>query len=261
MAGTALTSSSTHQLSTLAWALATEHAGAGSGRLRNVPADVLDGLNRELVAAGILSELSPQEEVELVPEWLQLIRQAGDAPLRISCVARTDLISVHSRVALFGGVGLSVTFSRDITGTDGRVLVTGIHDTTTIKVFSEQDLWQTLSGTFPVALPYGADATGVPDGSDMALAASHPRATFHFAVEARTPELPGRFSTHRAWALSESLYAVKTESSGAAAPVLMPEPAFRMSEQVVWDVLGGHDFLASAAPSGAGNDNVGDGKP
>lgn len=267
-------------------------AGAEVPGYRSGPeAALLAGLD-EPTRAGIAGELTTagitDTEGNIRPQWLRAVGQAATAPIRVSLVSRSGGHSTHCRVDLFEGRGIAVEFTRPVaTAADGRTAAVGGADVVTVTLLSEAVLWHVLARSMPqfpeltagapgpdtgtgdsgpvpgrdgakttlsaadVAALAGGGAAGVPP--DVAAAVASAKATVYLEVQSRAagPGLPYRGAG--VWALSDSLYSVRTTGPATARRLVMVETAVGdIARQLVWHVLGAHDFLArrsSAEPA------------
>ncbi|WCI09780.1 hypothetical protein PJ267_10050 [Arthrobacter sp. OVS8] len=91
-------------------------------------------------------------------------------------------------------------------------------------------------------------AAGVPAGVAAAVAAAN--ATVYLEVQSRVAGGGVQYHGAGVWALSNNLYSVRTTGPAAARRLAMVEaPAGDIARQLVWHVLGAHDFLASGTPA------------
>jgi hypothetical protein len=237
----------------------------------------------ELNTAGITD---PAGNIQ--PQWLQALGQAATAPVRVSMVSRSGGLSTHCRVELFDGRGIAVEFSRPVaTAADGTVAATDVADVVTVTLLSEEVLWPVMARSMPqfpeltaggggshtgagdsgpvpgrdgeritlpavdaAALARGG-APGVPPGVADAVAAA--KATVYLEVQSRPAGTVVPYRAAEVWALSDSLYSVRTAGPSTARRLVMVETASGdIARQLVWHVLGAHDSLAlrtSAEPA------------
>jgi hypothetical protein len=100
----------------------------------------------------------------------------------------------------------------------------------------------TLSAADVAALAGGGDA-GVPPGVAAAVAAA--KATVYLEVQSRAAGTGVPYRAAGVWALSDSLYSVRTAGPDTARRLAMVETASGdIARQLVWHVLGAQDFLA-----------------
>lgn len=254
------------------------YSASGPARmLSGLDDDTMGALREELAVAGITTAAG-----SISPQWILAIWQASNAPIKLELVSRADGLSTHSQVSLFDGRGLANTFSRTVaTEADGSVSVVGIGTVSTITLFTEDILWPVLAGSMPPhpkltatgsADPDSSSLTGGPrikvsaeevsklvDGSegattvpnDVTAAIKSPTATVHLSVVAgseagdatRSDE---HYQSAAVWALADKLYSVKTTGADSQRSLVLAErPPGHIAQQVVWSVLGAHDFLSS----------------
>lgn len=240
--------------------------------------DAMGKLSEQLTVAGITNAAG-----SISPQWILAIWQASNAPIKLELVSRAGGLSTHSQVSLFDGRGLAIKFSRTVsTGTDGSVSITGIGDVSTITLFTEDILWPVLADSMPPHPELTATGTENPESSsltggprirvsaeevsklaewfegdaatvpnDVAAAIKSPRATVHLSVvagtEARDAAGSGEhYQSAAVWALADKLYSVKTTGPDSQRSLVLAErPPGHIAQQVVWSVLGAHDFLSS----------------
>lgn len=252
---------------------------------------VLAGLD-EPARSGIASELHTVGITDAAgkvrPQWLRALGHAATAPVRVSLVSRSGGLSTHCRVDLFAGRGIAVAFTRPVaTAADGRVAAIDVADVVTVTLLSEAVLWPvmarwipqfpeltagggspdagtedsgpvpgrdgattTLSAADVAALAGGGDA-GVPP--DVAAAVAAAKATVYLEVQSRATGAGLPYRAAGVWAFSDSLYSVRTTGPATARRLVMVETASGdIARQLVWHVLGAHEFLArrtSAEPA------------
>ena len=233
------------------------------------------GIAGELDTAGITDDTGTVR-----PQWLQVLGQAATAPIRVSLVSRSEGLSAHCRVDLFEGRGIAVGFSRPVaTAADGKVAAVEVAEVVTVTLLSEAVLWPVLARSMPpfpeltaggggpdagtgdagpvpgrdgakttlsaadvAALAGGGDA-GVPPGVAAAVAAA--KATVYLEVQSRAAGTGVPYRAAGVWALSDSLYSVRTAGPDTARRLAMVETASGdIARQLVWHVLGAQDFLA-----------------
>lgn len=251
----------TYRMTSLAWALAVhtaaetlrDEAGVNLPGYRPGPeVALLAGLD-EPARAGIAGELTTAGITDAAgnihPRWLRALEQAATAPIRVSLVSRWDGLSTHCRVDLFDGRGIAVAFTRPVaTAADGRVAAAGVADVVTVTLLSEAVLWPVLARSMP---PFPGLAAGVPPAPDPAAAAAAAvdvaaaKATVYLEVQSRAAGTGVPYRAAGVWALSESLYSVRTAGPATARRLVLAETADGdIARQLVWDVLGARDFLA-----------------
>ncbi|WP_156367464.1 hypothetical protein [Arthrobacter sp. Leaf69] len=257
-------------------------AGSGSGPAPAALAD-LAGLDeptrsaiaRELTTAGITDDAGT-----LRPQWLRALRQSAAAPIQVGLVSRWDGFSTHCRVNLFDGRGLAVEFTRPVdTSADGRVTAVSVADVVTVTLLSEAVLWPVMARSMPqfpeltagagrpdivtgkscpapgrdggkttlsaadVAALSRGNTTGIAAG--VAAAVSAANATVYLEVRSRAAGTGVQYHGAGVWALSDNLYSVRTTGPATARRLAMVDaPAGDIARQLVWHVLGAHDFLA-----------------
>lgn len=98
----------------------------------------------------------------------------------------------------------------------------------------------------------GGAAAGAADGvtAGVAAAVAAANATVYLEVQSRAAGSEVQYHGAGVWALSDSLYSVRTTGPAAARRLAMVEaPAGDIARQLVWHVLGAHDFLAGETPA------------
>lgn len=233
------------------------------------------GLGSELITAGITDTAG-----NIRPQWLRALGQAAAAPVRVSLVSRSAGLSTHCRVDLFEGRGIAVEFTRPVaTAADGRVAALDVAGIVTVTLLSEAVLWPVLARSMPpfpeltagggdpdsgtedsgpvpgrdgakttlsaadVAALADGGAAEVPTGVAAAVAAA--KATVYLEVQSRAPGTEVPYRAAGVWALSDSLYSVRTAGPATARRLVMVETASGdIARQLVWHVLGARDFLA-----------------
>jgi hypothetical protein len=234
-------------MSSFAWAVAVQSATetlaagacpdlAGSGSapapavLAGLDEPTRSAIDRELTTAGITDDAGT-----IRPQWLHALKQSAAAPIQVSLVSRWDGFSTHCRVSLFVGKGLAVEFTRPVaTAAEGRVTAVSVADVVTVTLLSEAVLWPVMASSMPrfPELTAGAEAT------------------VYLDVKSRVDSTGVQYHGVGAWALSDNLYSVRTTGPATARRLAMVEaPAGDIARQLVWHVLGAHDFLASGTPA------------
>ena len=245
----------------------------------------LDDPTRSAIASELTTAGITDDAGTIRPQWLRALRQSAAAPVQVGLVSRWDGFSTHCRVNLFDGKGLAVEFTRPVaTAADGRVTAVSVADVVTVTLLPEAVLWPVMARSMPqfpeltvgaerpdtvtgnsgpapgrdgrktalsaadVAALSGGTAAGVPSGVAAAVAAAH--ATVYLEVQSRAAGSGVRYHGAGVWALSDNLYSVRTTGPATARRLAMVEaPAGDIARQLVWHVLGAHDFLASGAPA------------
>ena len=243
----------TYRMTSLAWAVAVHNATetlrneAGMNLSGDGPGPevaLLAGLD-EPTRAGIAGELTTAGITDAAgnihPRWLRALGQAASAPIRVSLVSRSDGLSTHCRVDLFEGRGIAVAFTRPVaTAADGRVAAAGVADVVTVTLLSETVLWPVLARSMP-PFPELAAGGGGPDAGPVAAA----KATVYLEVQSRAPGTEVPYRAAGVWALSDSLYSIRTTGPASARRLVMVETASGdIARQLVWHVLGAHEVLA-----------------
>lgn len=249
----------------------------------------LDDPTRSAIASELTTAGITDDAGTIRPQWLRALRQSAAAPVQVGLVSRWDGFSTHCRVNLFDGKGLAVEFTRPVaTAADGRVTAVSVADVVTVTLLPEAVLWPVMARSMPhfpeltvgaerpdtvtgnsgpapgrdgrkttlsasdVAAVSGGTAAGVPAGvpSGVAAAVAAAQATVYLEVQSRAAGSGVRYHGAGVWALSDNLYSVRTTGPAAARRLAMVEaPAGDIARQLVWHVLGAHDFLASGAPA------------
>lgn len=226
----------------------------------------------ELITAGITDTTG-----RIQPQWLRALGQCATAPIRLSLVSRSGGVSTHCRVNLFDGRGLAVEFSRPVaTATDGGA---GVADVVTVTLLPEAVAWPVMARSMPpfpeltagaggpaagsvdsgpvpgrdggktmlsaadaAALARGGSA-GVPAGVAAAVAAA--KATVYLDVQSPAAGSGLPYRAAGVWALSDSLYSVRTAGPAAERRLVMVETASGdIARQLLWHTVGAHEFLA-----------------
>ncbi|WP_160667599.1 hypothetical protein [Pseudarthrobacter sp. ATCC 49987] len=263
--------------------LAGSTPGPGAAILAGLDDLTRAGIARELNTAGITDSAG-----RIRPQWLQALGQGATAPIRLSLVARSAGASTHCRVNLFDGRGLAVEFTRPVaTAADGKVAAASVADAVTVTLLPEAVLWPVMARSMPpfpelttgAAGPdagsadsgpvpgrdggkttlSAADATAlarggsddIPPGVAAAVAAA--KATVYLDVQSQAAGTGLPYRAAGVWALSDSLYSVRTTGPAGARRLVMVEAASGdIARQLVWHTVGAHEFLArrtSAEPA------------
>lgn len=255
-------------------------SGQGAAVLAALDEPTRAGIARELNTAGITDSTG-----SIRPQWLEALGQAATAPIRLSLASRSGGVSTHCRVNLFEGRGLAVEFTRPVaTAADGRVAAASVADVVTVTLLPEAVLWPVMArsmppfpeltagagspdiGSGPVPGRDGGKATlsaadvaalarggtaDVPPGVAAAVAAA--KATVYLDVQCGAAGTGLPYRACGVWALSDSLYSVRTSGPATARRLVMVETASGdIARQLVWHTTGAHDFLArrtSAEPT------------
>lgn len=269
------------RLSALAWALAVDKAARANpggaapylespeaAALTALPDKLRDPLERELRVAGISAA-----DGALDPDWLSAISQASSAPIKAAVVSRERGVSTHCELNLFHGLGLAVEFSRTVRDTpDGGTAVGDVRNSVLVTLFAEEDVWSVVARSLPELTELTADGDAPlgrsePLGrterrrvpvSEAAQLERNARATVHFSLAAGPLAVgaPGYRAGHM-WLLTDALYEVKTVPPGRSGTddppgvVLLSQAPGAIARQLVWDVLGAHEFLAKSAAAGS----------
>ena len=241
----------TYRMTSLAWAWAVQSAAEPlAGEAREVPghsnraaSPLLAGLDEPALAA-IAGELRTAGITDasgaLHTRWRQALARGAAAPIQVTLVSRSDGRSTHCRVNLFEGRGLAVEFTRPVaTAADGSVAAAGVADTVTVTLLSEEALWPVLARSMPQFPELTAGTTG--PTADVAAAT----ATVDLDVRTRTTGTGPQYHAASAWAVSGRLHSVRTTGAADERRTIMAEAASGdIAREVVWHVLGAHDFLA-----------------
>lgn len=259
-------------------------AGADLSGCSSGPEAALLARLDEATRAGIAGELNTagitDDAGNVRPQWLQVLGQAAAAPIRVSLVSHSAGLSTHCRVDLFEGRGIAVGYSRPVApAADGRLAAVEVAEVVTVTLLSEAVLWPVLARSMPpfpeltagaggpgngtedsgpvpvrdgvkttlsaadVAALSGGGAAGVPPGVATAVAAA--KATVYLEVQSRAAGTGVPYRAAGVWALSDSLYSVRTAGPAPARHLVMVETARGdIARQLVWHVLGAQDFLA-----------------
>ncbi|OFI39175.1 hypothetical protein BIU82_15005 [Arthrobacter sp. SW1] len=274
---TTLEGHKTVTLSAMAWALAVDKAAhaapdtsgaylesAGAATIAALPQELREPLERELFAAGITGGNGA-----LSADWLAVISQAGAAPITGTVVSRHADTSTHCELNLFHGLGLAVEFSRTVRREPGGgTAVERVHNSVSVTLFPEENVWAVVAASLPDLRELTADGSGAaglpPADSKRRVPAAAleeldagAEATVHFALTAgRGPEDARQYQAAHIWILNDGLHEVKTVPGGAPddppgeAVLIRREPG-AIALQLVWDVLGAHEFLSAATGSEA----------
>ena len=258
-----------------------ESSGSGSGPeaaiLAGLDEPTRAGIARELNTAGITDDAGT-----IQPPWLRTLGRGAAAPIQVGLVSRWGGFSTHCRVNLFDGRGIAVEFTRPVaTAADGSVAAISVADVVTVTLLSEAVLWPVVARSMPpfpeltagaerpdsgpvpgrdgekttlsaadvAALAHGR-AGGIPPGVSAAVGAA--KATVYLDVQSRASGTGLTYHGAGVWALSDSLYSVRTTGPASARRLVMVEtPGGDIARQLVWHVLGAHDFLARETPTEA----------
>lgn len=265
-------------------------AGCGSGPGGAILAG-LDEPARAVVAGELDTAGITDAAGTIRPQWLRALAQGATAPIQVGLVSRSGGVSTHCRVDLFGGRGLAVGFTRPAaTAADGKVAATSVAGVVTVTLLSEAVLWPVMARSMPrfpeLTAPAGgpdnapadsgpapgrdggkttlsaadvaALASGGAPGQDgvppgVAAAVAGAKATVYLDVRSRTAGSGSAYRAAGVWALSDSLYSVRATGPAAARRMVMVETASGdIARQLLWHMLGAHDFLArrtSAEPA------------
>lgn len=276
---TTLEGHKTVTLSAMAWALAVDKAAeaapdtsgaylasAGAATIAALPQELREPLERELRAAGLTDQSGA-----LGSDWLAVISQAGAAPITGTVVSRHAETSTHCELNLFHGLGLAVEFSRTVRREPGgSTAVEHVHNSVVVTLFPEENVWAVVAASLPDLPELTADGSGAvglpPADSKRRVPAAvleefdaGAEATVHFALTAgRGPEKEDtrQYQAAHIWILNDGLHEVKTVPGGApddppGEAVLIRQEPGAIALQLVWDVLGAHEFLSAAAGSEA----------
>ena len=240
----------TYRMTSLAWAWAVQsaaeplrgEAGEVPGHSPRAASPLLTGLDEPTLAA-IAGELATAGITDasgtLHTRWRQALARGAAAPIQVTLVSRSDGRSTHCRVNLFEGRGLAVEFTRPVaTAADGSVAAAGVADVVTVTLLSEEALWPVLARSMP---PFPELTAGTTGPTNVAAAT----ATVDLEVRTRTTGTGLQYRAAGAWAVSGRLYSVRTTGAADERRTIMAEAASGdIAREVVWHVLGAHDFLA-----------------
>jgi hypothetical protein len=243
--------------------------------------DTMAGLLHELVVAGITNaagSISPQWILAIwqasnAPLKVELVSRSGGTSThsQVSLFEGRGLAIEFSRTVA--------------TAADGSVSVTGIGGVTNVTLFTEDVLWPVLAGSMPpfleltatgseeeeatdspsltrsprikvaaeevARLVSGADDSETTVPTDVAAAIMAPKATVHLTVMAGAGDEGAtasgeHYQSAAVWALAHRLYSVKTTGTDSKRSlVLVERPPGHIAQQLVWSVLGAHDFMSS----------------
>ncbi|WP_426225237.1 hypothetical protein [Pseudarthrobacter sp. DSP2-3-2b1] len=226
--------------------------------VREMDTEAVQALEAELRLAGIVDAGGT-----ITRQWVLAVWISAFGPLRAAAVVQSADLSVHTELALAGGRGIGVTYSRRIRHGEAGVEVTDVRDAVEISFFAEEHAWAAIRRHLPdipevPGLPKSPAATA---GETVAAA----RYTIHLQVSAHpagsrvagsgpTPSpAPAGAPAHGSWdvwTLTDHLYAVGTNPSGDGS-ALAPVGSDAIGREFAWRLLGAREYFASVAEQAA----------
>ena len=217
-------------------------------------AGMMETAEAELLRAGIVDGHGALSQQWLLAAWISAF-----APLKAVCVVQSDEESVHTEIALAGGRGVGVTYSRRVRHRRG-VEVAEVRNAVEICFFAEENAWAALKRHLPdtgrvpeVPEPGTSRSAGYSDAATDARYTVHVEVAAHPAasrpVALADGPAAGRVSKD-VWVLAEELYSVSIAASGEDSELTLVSPG-DIGQTFAWRLLGAREYLASAAEQAA----------
>ena len=190
----------------------------------------------------------------LAVEFTRPVATAADG--RVTAVSVADVVTVTllSEAVLWPVMARSMPQFPELTaGAERPDTVTGNSGPAPGRdgrktTLSAADVAALSRGTAAGNAAAGGAAAGVTAGVAAAVAAAN--ATVYLEVQSRAAGSGVQYHGAGVWALSDSLYSVRTTGPATARRLAMVEaPAGDIARQLVWHVLGARDFLAGGTPA------------